>query len=255
MQLSELNGFLDLFARDELENLVNSTSPREWLSGYVERHYNNSAEGEPAFISVSMSIESMILHDSAIGEIAVTGQISDELAHAISDWAVQDWDCNAMVRSLIIRASKETLKLPAPLFNFVESTLRMENTTPKSKDSRYYKIRSRNIFGAMDLIVLTNKKYGFGMTPTKGSETQIESCACDLLVEATSGTSWAAITNYAADEIYRARFRLWTELRIGMLLKDLRNTGKILNGKGALLLLEKLDQYPNSAPSGRKFRT
>jgi hypothetical protein len=66
MQLSELNGFLDLFARNELENLVNSTSPREWLSGYVERHYNNSAEGEPAFISVSMSIESMILHDSAV---------------------------------------------------------------------------------------------------------------------------------------------------------------------------------------------
>jgi len=224
-----------------------------------QNFYAPQSEGARPFVSQSFSIESIILQTAAKAELEFQGKIPEELGAALATRAKEDYDCDSLARSFVLRASTEQWSLPLTLHDFAKAVVN-HASPPKKRGNSYFKIRHRNLIGGAALIVLTNKKHGFGLYGTRSThlkaiaDSEAEKSACELLIDATKGAGFASITPSAADEIWRNRLRLWTEWRILLGILALRQDGKLINSWAALELVRQLDELGASGPSGRKAK-
>ena len=236
-------------ARGEIEKWGGSHQPLDWAKNFYRTACQpNQAAGGAAFVSIPLSIQSLLLHFAAESELAVNGHISEDLGSEITHWAATDFDTFTMAQMMVIDAATGKHRLP-PSLEALTIKIASGTTAPKKKGGASWKLTNRNRIGIAALNVLTDVN-GFNVTPTRSEATDSIS-ACDILSEAASGFGWASITQNGADEIWRNRERWFLEWHLCLMLGVfMTGNDRQMPTEFALSALKRL----KTIPSGRKLK-
>lgn len=247
--MTSLNDFNRKFVETRMTGEAKSNGPAVWVRDFLKQFYTVDASGR-AFISNSISIESLILKQAAQFEIHSFGRVSEDVGQLIAHFSATDFDCDALARSLLFESAESGWSFPKSLLPNAKDIVAGKKN-PEKQGSRYWKIRTRNQVGAMALLVLTDPE-GFGLDATRNPATNDRLCGCDLLANATAGRGWASITHAAATEIWRNRTRLIAEFHCNYVLTGASQLGRRIDPEQAFQLLGALLLYPMA--SGRKAK-
>lgn len=240
---------LEDFVQAQFESRDPSEGPKQWTHGFYRFFLKKRDTIENRFfLNSPLTVQSMLLNLSARSEIKHLGQISEPIGAAISEWAQTDYDVFRMAQQRVFRASIDEPRLPETLHDLAKRICHGAQP-PKKRGDVAWKIQNRNRVGMAILLVLTHQE-AFAMQPTRG-ETSPRVSALDILVEASSGLSWASVSDSGADEIWRNRERWKLEWALLLIIKNVRKEQAALPSTD--FVLAALEQLKTLA-SGRKAK-
>lgn len=223
----------------------------DWARDFMRRACIAPEGTQTPFLSNVLSIESMLLHYAARGELADSGAVSERLGQEVARWAAIDRDTDRMARALVLDAARHGPPLPRALHDFAANVAAGAQYRGKQGD-KGWKLQNRDRVGWAALAVLTSTE-GFGLNPTRNPVAP-RGCACDVLEDATKSLGergWASLTYTKADGLWRNRARLSLEWETALMLAaGAVHCGGRLPTDDALRMLAAL----GATPSGRKAR-
>ena len=209
----------------------------------MQHWYSPNAVNGKAAVSNSFSIQSLILLYACNSQITEHGTITDTLAQQVVIRAKTDFDSHCMARGIIVRSTNDGLKMP-PTFCAFTSSVVAGDLGPKERGNRYYKIRTRNVFGGQVLLVLTDPENGFGIQAARNHATQAGLLsACEILESITEGMGGLSITYNAATKLWQDRERFWCEAEIMYALAAMAAQNIPVSEDTAIQLLELADKH------------